>query len=155
MNGTMSLWAGFIVIATIARRLCHSSAMRSISGFVLTVNHYYGHSVHILSMKMFVPFHSFILMMPQPPTPPYHRIYTSNATMVDNVLENLYQPIYAQAIKWMESAMFMKLPCSTKAMQHIEYRIRHSRHLKRTSKRYFVMNFELVAGTESTLSSSC
>lgn len=98
----MSMWAGSIVIATIANRLCHSSAMRSISGFALTVNHYYGHSVHILSMKVFVPFHSFILMVPQPPsTPRHHRFHTSNATMVDNVLENLYQAIYAMAMKWM------------------------------------------------------
>lgn len=52
-------------VTSIANRLCHSSALRSISGFVFTVNHYYGHCVHILNMNMFVPFRSFIFTMPQ------------------------------------------------------------------------------------------
>lgn len=75
--------------------------MRSISGFALTVNHYYGHSVHILSMEMFVPFHSFILMMPQPPTPRHRRTRTQATRLWSTMFWKIYINPYGKAIKEM------------------------------------------------------
>lgn len=61
----MLIWASFRSHRCASvNRLCHLSALRSISGIAFTVNHYYGHSVHILNTTMFVPFRPFILMMP-------------------------------------------------------------------------------------------